>query len=131
MQPHKQGSKQEKRGNPKWVTGVSQNPRGRESNAARRARRDAIIAAWAEPHGGVASLEPAEMTLLRQAAELDMSKSRTAEDRVRTANAIAKSMLQVGFVGGKPQPVKGDDGNGNAAASDLPSLTELLERRRR
>jgi hypothetical protein len=85
-------------GNPSWVRGVSQNPRGRETKAEREARRDAIIAAWAEPFGGVAVLRSAELELLRQGAELSMCRPRNAEDRVRHANTISKIMVLVGFV---------------------------------
>jgi hypothetical protein len=95
-----QGEKQEteqKRGNPRWVKGVSQNPRGRESKAARQARREAVIAAWAEPYGGVAALKPAELDLLYQAAELSLVRPRTVEDQVRVANTISKILAQVGF----------------------------------
>jgi hypothetical protein len=71
LQSAKQEPQQDKpRGNPRWVKGVSQNPRGRESKAARLARREATIARWAEPFGGVATLKPAEVDLLHQAAEL-------------------------------------------------------------
>jgi hypothetical protein len=80
-----------------WPKGVSGNPRGRESKASRLARREAIIAAWAEPFGGVAVLKPAELDLLRQAAELAMIRPRSAEDQVRVANTISKIMAQVGF----------------------------------
>src|SRR5262245_46654272 len=86
------------RGNPNWVPGVSQNPAGRESKAVRLARRDAIIAGWAEPFGGVTVLRSAELELLRQAAELSMCRPRNAEDRVRHANTISKILAQVGFV---------------------------------
>src|SRR5262245_42752286 len=77
--------------------GESGNPRGRESKAARIERRDAIIAGWAEPVGGMAVLKPAELELLRIAAELSMSRPRNAEQRTRHANTISKIMAQVGF----------------------------------
>jgi hypothetical protein len=101
MQTAEQKPKQAKPrgGNPNWARGVSQNPRGRETKAEREARRDAIIAAWADPFGGVAVLRSAELTLLREAAELSMCKPRNSEDRVRHANTISKILAQVGFVG--------------------------------
>jgi hypothetical protein len=100
MQTAEQKPKQAKPrgGNPNWVRGVSQNPRGRETKAEREARRDAIIAAWADPFGGVAVLRSAELTLLREAAEVSMCKPRNSEDRVRHANTISKILAQVGFV---------------------------------
>jgi hypothetical protein len=84
--------------NPKWLPGVSQNPHGRESKATRMARRDAILAEWAAPYGGVVALRPAELDLLRQAAELVLIRPRTAEDKVRAANTVSKILAQVGFV---------------------------------
>jgi hypothetical protein len=98
LQSAKQEPQQDKpRGNPRWVKGVSQNPRGRESKAARLARREATIARWAEPFGGVATLKPAEVDLLHQAAELSLIRPRTVEDAVRVANTISKILAQVGF----------------------------------
>jgi hypothetical protein len=76
---------------------VSPNPRGRESKASRLARREAIIAEWCEPHGGIAVLKPAERDLLHQAAELSLMRPRTVEDQVRVANTISKILAQVGF----------------------------------
>jgi len=80
-----------------YPKGVSGHPAGRESKAARVARRDAIMAQWAEPFGGLASLRAAELELLRIAAELSMCRPRNAEDRVRHVNAIARVMAQLGF----------------------------------
>ena len=96
LQSEKQNAEQ-KRGNPAWGKGVSGNPRGRESKAARLARREAVIAAWAEPYGGIATLKPAELDLLHQAAELSLMRPRTVEDQVRVANTISKILAQVGF----------------------------------
>jgi hypothetical protein len=85
------------RGNPNWHKGTSANPRGRESYAARRARRERIVAEWAAPFGGVGVLKPAEVVLLDQAAELSLRRPRTAEDCVRIANSISKLMAQCGL----------------------------------
>jgi len=81
----------------RWRPGQSGNPRGRESKASRLARREATIARWAEPYGGVAELKPAELDLLHQAAELSLMRPRTVEDQVRVANTISKILAQVGF----------------------------------
>jgi uncharacterized protein related to proFAR isomerase len=81
-----------------FVQGKSGNPRGRESASARIARRDAIVDQWAESIGGIASLKPAELHLLRKAADLDMLKPSGNEDAVRIANTITKIMVQVGLV---------------------------------
>jgi len=97
LQSTKQEPQQERRGNPAWVKGTSQNPRGKESRASRLARREAIIGRWTEPHGGVAALRPAELDLLHQAAELSLMRPRTVEDQVRVANTISKILAQVGF----------------------------------
>jgi hypothetical protein len=72
MQVTEQERKQAKPrgGNPKWVPGRSQNPKGRESKAQRHARRERIIEEWCKPHGGLAALRPAELMLLHEAAEL-------------------------------------------------------------
>src|SRR5262249_19838399 len=80
-----------------YKPGVSGHPAGKESKAARTARRDAIMTAWAQPHGGLAVLTPAELELLRIAAELSMCRPRNAEDRVRHANSISRILAQVGF----------------------------------
>jgi hypothetical protein len=85
-------------GNPNWLPGTSQNPAGKESNAKRHARREAIIAKWAEPFGGAATLSPAERDLLHQAADLVLRKPHNAEDAVRIANTVSKILAQVGFV---------------------------------
>jgi hypothetical protein len=79
---------------------VSGYPHGRESKAARTARRERLISRWCEPYGGVSALVPAELDLLHQAAELALRnvRARTAEDAVRIANCISKIMAQVGLV---------------------------------
>jgi len=100
MQAAEQERKNGNHGNPAWTKGVSQNPKGKESKAARLARREAIIAAWCEPHGGVATLKPAELELVRQAAELSMCRPRNVVERVRYANTISRIMTQVGLAAG-------------------------------
>jgi hypothetical protein len=95
-----------RRGNPNWAAGTSQNPAGKESKAARQARREAIIREWAEPFvGGMAMLQPAELALLHQAAELVLRnpRMRTAEDAVRCANTVSRILAQVGFVDRRPR----------------------------
>jgi hypothetical protein len=92
-----QSPKQCSRGFPPGASGY---PHGRESKAARTARRERLISRWCEPYGGVSALEPAELDLLHQAAELHLRNihARKAEDAVRIANCIAKIMSQVGLV---------------------------------
>lgn len=102
MQPAEQPTKQSTRrgrgeGRP-WRPGQSGNPVGKYSKAAHQARRDQIVADWAEPIGGVASLNRAELDLLRQAAELQMKHHRTSEEMTRAVNTISKIMAQVGLV---------------------------------
>jgi hypothetical protein len=93
-----QSTKHANRGH--FPPGVSGYPHGRESKAKRTARREALIARWTAPYGGAAALEPAELDLLHQAAELHLRnvRARTAEDAVRIANTISKIMAQVGLV---------------------------------
>jgi len=100
MQVTEQERKQAKPrgGNPNWVPGRSQNPKGRESKAQRHARRERIIEEWCKPHGGLASLRPAELMLLHEAAELMLVRVRNSVDQVRRANTISKILAQVGFV---------------------------------
>src|SRR6516165_2036056 len=97
LQAEKQDTEQRSKQR-RWRPGQSGNPCGRESKASRLARREAIIARWAEPFGGIAALKPAELDLLHQAAELSLMRPRTVEDQVRVANTISKIMAQVGFV---------------------------------
>jgi hypothetical protein len=95
QQPDQQAEQRRVVGRP-FPPGVSGNPEGK-SKAARRARQDAIIARWAEPFGGTAALKPVEIDLLRQAADLTMSRPTRTEDRVRVSNAVSKILAQVGF----------------------------------
>jgi len=117
-------------GNPSWSKGVSANPRGRENAAQRRARRDAIIAAWAEPYGGIEVLRPAELMLLNQAAELSMVRPRRSQDQVRHANTISKILTQVGFVSKHPrEPLVEEEPPPDRSATDWLNerLAELQE----
>jgi hypothetical protein len=86
-------------GNPNWVPGRSQNPKGRESKAQRHARRERIIEEWCKPHGGLAALRPAELMLLHEAAELMLVRVRNSVEQLRRARMISAIMQQVGFVG--------------------------------
>src|SRR5438128_6524854 len=86
-----------KRGNPNWRPGISGNPRGAESRAARQARIVARVAEWAAEWGGVEKLSAIERDLLRRAAELELIRPRRHEDAVRVANTISKLLAQTGF----------------------------------
>jgi hypothetical protein len=97
MQIPEQDRGQGARGNPDWKPGVSANPRGKESRAQRMARRDATVEAWCAPFGGVSELQPAELMLLQQAAELSMVRPRRSEDQVRHANTISRILAQCGL----------------------------------
>jgi hypothetical protein len=84
MQVTKQEPDQGKpRGNLSWIPGVSQNPAGKESKAARRARIDRIVVEWCEPAGGVERFNPAELALLAKAAEMTLVLPRDPENQVR------------------------------------------------
>jgi hypothetical protein len=107
-------------GDPTWVKGVSQNPRGRETKAQRLARIEAIIAGWCEPFGGVAVLQPAELALLRTAAELSLHHPRRAEDAVRYANTISRILAQCGLATKHARP---------ARESAVQSLSQYLANR--
>jgi hypothetical protein len=139
MQKIEQEPEQPKRrGNPAWLPGVSQNPAGKESKAARQARRDAIIASWAEPYGGMGTLRPAELELLRQGAELAMRKPRRSEDAVRNANSLSRILAQVGFVDkrnpprepAEPAPAAPAEAAGESAIERLHALIEESQNER-
>jgi hypothetical protein len=86
------------RGNPNWRPGVSANPAGKESPAARSARIDRIVDEWA----GGATLTAAERDLLKHAAGLTLSrKRRTAEDEVRVVNTVRAILRQCGLLTGR------------------------------
>jgi hypothetical protein len=101
-------------GNPRWTKGVSGNPAGAESKAARRARIDQLVNEWA----GETVLKSVERDLLRRAAELFLySKPKTIEDQARIANTIGRLVAQAGLANArhsKPTEVK------------APSLREYL-----
>jgi hypothetical protein len=78
--------------------GQSGNPRGRESAASRQARRDALMALWAEPVGGLSMLKPAELGLLQRAADLYLKPLRRGEDPVRSLNTVSKILALIGLV---------------------------------
>jgi hypothetical protein len=78
--------------------GRSGNPKGRESAAKRQARCDALIATWTAPVGGVAALKPAEIDLLRSAADVYLRPPRRGEDPVRRLNTVSKVLALIGLV---------------------------------
>jgi len=90
--------------------GVSGNPKGAESKEAKHSKRVALICQWAAPYGGMASLQPAEIDLLHQAAELALRRQPPkSEDAVRVANTISKILAQCGLCDrrrrrSKPEP---------------------------
>lgn len=96
LQAEKQDAEQQSKQR-RWRPGQSGNPRGRESKVSRLARREAIIARWVEPYGGIVALKPAELDLLHQAAELSLMRPRTVEDQTRAANTISKILAQCGL----------------------------------
>jgi hypothetical protein len=93
-----QTTEQKRVGNPNWRRGMSANPAGRETKAARQARLDAVVTGWAEPFGGVAALKRVELDLLYRAAALQLRRPNTAEDEVRITRAISMILKQVGLV---------------------------------
>jgi hypothetical protein len=83
-------------GNPNWRKGVSANPAGRESAAARRARREAMLVEIANDIGcGFEALSFTDKLLLNRAIELLDTKPTSHVDRVRAANAGTKLLQQV------------------------------------
>ena len=116
MQIDQQGGSQSPRppGNPRWVKGVSGNPAGGESKAARRARIDQLVNEWA----GEIVLKSVERDLLRRAAELFLySKPKTIEDQARIANTIGRLVAQVGLANAR---------HGKRDATSPPSLRDYL-----
>jgi hypothetical protein len=97
MQIPEQGPGQGRRGNPDWKPGVSANPAGKESRAARRARIEIIVAEWARPFGGIGVLAPAELMLARKAAELSLCRPKRAEDTIRYCNTVGRLLAQCGL----------------------------------
>jgi hypothetical protein len=89
-------SPRRKPGNPNWRKGVSANPAGRESAAARRARREAMLVEIANDIGcGVEALSFTDRLLLTRAIELLDTKPTSHVDRVRAATAGTKLLQQV------------------------------------
>ncbi len=104
MQIAKQEPEQGKRGNPNWVPGVSANPAGRMSNAARQERIEAKARELAVEFGGIEKLSPVERALLDQAAVLLLRKPRSAEDVVRVANSVQRLLGALGKRKGRREP---------------------------
>ena len=91
-------------GNPNWVKGVSGNPRGSESAAARRARVAAKVEVWVKELGGKVGV--LERDLLQRAAEMSLLRPRRHEDLVRVTNTISKLLAQAGFRTDRPRKRK-------------------------
>jgi hypothetical protein len=85
-----QGGDQKRRGNPNWVPGVSANPRGRLTAAAKQERIERKAAELAAEFGGLGALSACEKVMLEQAAALLLRRPRSSEDVVRVANAIGR-----------------------------------------
>jgi len=78
--------------------GQSGNPRGRESNANRKARIAGIVESWCSPFGKPdVVLAPAEYALALKAAELSLCRARRHEDAVRICNALRAALDRVGL----------------------------------
>jgi hypothetical protein len=90
--------------NPNWVPGVSANPSGRETAAARRARIDAIVARWTQPFGGVSVLSPAELALASTAAALSLERPRKRADMLTQANTVARLLALAGLATRRTRP---------------------------
>jgi hypothetical protein len=75
--------------------GQSGNPFGRLSNAARQERINAKARELAVELGGWAALSPVDRVMLEQASELLLRRPRSAEDRVRHANAVQRLLATV------------------------------------
>jgi hypothetical protein len=114
------GLSQELRQGGRWLSGVSGNPAGSKSKAARRERRLAIISEWLAPHGGMSAFSAADITLLHEAAEVTLRRHRTPEEQTRSANVVSKIFAQIGLcskdrgprapVEPEPPPPAKDDG---------------------
>lgn len=74
----------------RWRPGVSGNPGGRESKAARLARRDALVVELAGDYGGLDGLSVGDRLQLQIAADLMMRRPKDGDDHVRIANAVAR-----------------------------------------
>jgi hypothetical protein len=85
----------------RFPKGVSGNPRGSLSKAARQSRLAEIIAEWVAPHGGTAAFGAAELALLNRAAELRLLRPRNPLDGIRAANTVARILSLLGLVDGR------------------------------
>ncbi len=88
----------------RFAPGASGNPLGRESRAAKLARRDARAAELAAEFGGLDALTAVERVMIQQAAELLLGNPRSAEDKVRYANTIARLLGAVRKRRGEREP---------------------------
>src|SRR5262245_40114310 len=77
-------------GNPKWLPGVSQNPRGRESKAQRQVRIENKARELAVEFGGFEAMSAVDQVLLTQAAIVLLRRPKSAEDVVRCANSVQR-----------------------------------------
>src|SRR5262245_817382 len=78
-------------GNPAWVKGVSGNPAGGLSRAVKQARRDRLVAQIAtDLVGGIEALSFTDRLLLDKSVELLMGQRKSAEERTRALNTVAR-----------------------------------------
>jgi hypothetical protein len=77
-----------------WPKGVSGNPQG--PKAARQARCEAKVADWTKPHGGVEAFTPAELDLLRKAADFTRDGRSRARIERRPRIRSGKYWLRLG-----------------------------------
>ncbi len=119
MQSAEQLNKQSDRPAHWFKPGESGNASGRESNAAKAARIARKVDEWLAPFGGTGALKPAELDLVRQAADLQTSAPRKGEDTIRRARMIVGLLAAAGVVSRhrRRKPIL-----------PTPSLAELLRR---
>jgi hypothetical protein len=84
--------------------GISGNPAGSESAAARRARVAAKVETWVQELGD--KVGAVERDLLQRAAEMSLLRPRRHEDLVRVTNTISKLLAQAGFRKDRPRKRK-------------------------
>jgi hypothetical protein len=101
-----------------WPKGVSGNPQG--PKAVRQARCEVKVTEWTKPYGGVEAFTPAELDLLRKAADLYTRRPKPGEDRAKTANTIRQILAQVGVVSGRRREIAEPTG---------PSLADYIAQR--
>jgi hypothetical protein len=78
-------------GNPAWVKGVSGNPAGGLSRAAKQARRDRLVAQIAaDLAGGIEALTFTDKLLLDKAVDLLVGHPKSQTDRTRAVNTAAR-----------------------------------------